>query len=106
MINPEQEYDFPSRARLNFYGFKPPLLDPKEASRIYARIPWPFISLYGSKNWADDAAELFVFHHLITYYGRPYQISFYADKGTIIKEPLSSSRLKARAEKILAPIYQ
>lgn len=68
------EAHYPARALLRFYGFKPPLLPDSEAASVCGQLAGsPFPSLYGSMNWADDAAELFVYRHLVERLGRPYR---------------------------------
>lgn len=93
--------DFPARAKLHFYGFGAPELDAAEAPAVCAELARaPFTSLYGSRNWADDAAELFVAYHLTRDLGRPYRVAC----GGKTDEPMSRIALSRRAERILAPM--
>jgi hypothetical protein len=99
---PRPESDFPARSQLAFYGFKPPKLDAAAAPDVCAQ--WaksPFVSLYGSLNWADDAAELFVFYHLTRNLGRPYRVRC----GDATFEPLSDPRRRDRISEVLQPLY-
>ncbi|MDE2144050.1 MAG: hypothetical protein KGJ84_16700, partial [Elusimicrobia bacterium] len=94
---------YPARPNLKFYGFGGgPKLDAAEAPAACAQ--WarsPFASLYGSRNWADDVAELFVARHFAEDLKLPYR---YHCAGTT-REPMSDPRVRARADRILAPIY-
>lgn len=98
---PSKAHDFPARERLNFYGFKPPLLEPSEAEAVCGQLSRSvYVSLYGAKNWADDAAELFLYRHLTKTLQRPYvyrcgKKSF--DLG-------ADQARQARAARILAPL--
>lgn len=93
--------DFPARARLRFYGFNPPELAASEAPAVCARLKTsPFASLYGATNWADDAAELFLFDHLTRALGRPYR---YTCGGKVVD--LNTKERRARAARVLRPIF-
>ncbi|MFI5346677.1 MAG: hypothetical protein ACHQ51_09920 [Elusimicrobiota bacterium] len=98
------EDSYPARHNLTFYGFGGgPKLDATDAPAVCAQ--WarsPFSSLYGSRNWADDVAELFVVRHLVRDLGLPYRVRC---AGTI-REPLSDPRVRERAERALEPIYE
>ena len=104
---PRPENDFPLRSSLHFYGFSSPSLKASQAAQVYAQLSSsPFASLYGSVNWADDAADLFVFYHLTVALGRPYRIQLRGPGGIrTAAEPMSNPRVRDRAAKILAPIY-
>lgn len=57
--------DYPLRKQVSFYGFGGPNISVSSAADIYSSIAsTPFMSLYGSLNWAEDLAELFAFYHL------------------------------------------
>lgn len=60
---PRPEHDFAARKRLSFYGFGGgPKLRASEAAAVYESLAAsPFVSLYGSQNWAEDAVELMVY---------------------------------------------
>ncbi len=93
--------DFPTRSRLRFYGFGGSELAAAEAPAVCAQLKAsPFASLYGSMNWADDAAELFLFDHLTRTLGRPYR---YTCGGKVFD--LVTPARKARAARVLKPLY-
>ncbi|MDE2489810.1 MAG: hypothetical protein KGM24_03125 [Elusimicrobia bacterium] len=100
--NPRPADDFPARAKLRFYGFGAPELAAAEAPAVCAQLAAsPFASLYGSRTWAEDAAELFVARHLTQDLGRPLRLIC----GGKSYEPMKNPRVRARAEKLLASIY-
>jgi hypothetical protein len=93
--------DYPARAKLHFYGFGAPGLDAAEAPAVCAQFAGsPFSSLYGSRSWAEDAAELYVALHLTRDLGRPYRLLC----GGKSYEPMSNPIVEQRAERILAPM--
>ena len=95
------EDDFAARAKLHFYGFGAPELEAADAPSVCADFARsPFASLYGSRNWADDAAELFVAYHLTRALGRPYRLAC----GGKSYAPMSRPAVARRAEAILAPM--
>jgi hypothetical protein len=102
---PSAESDFAARSRLRFYGFRPPELEAAQAPRVYEDLAKsPFVSLYATRNWADDAAELFVFQHLTQTLGRPYRIMVRGKGGSEAIEPMKSPRVRERAARILKPL--
>lgn len=99
---PRPEADYPGREKLAFYGFGGPKLDAADAPKLCAGLASsPFVSLYGSRSWAEDAADLFVAWHLTRDLGRPYR---YACGGKVF-EPMKDPRVAARAARVLAPLY-
>lgn len=95
--------DFPARAKLHFYGFGAPELEAADAPAVCAELARsPFTSLYGSRNWADDAAELFVAAHLTRDLGRPYRLAC----GGKTYELAARRAVARRIEKILAPMRE
>jgi hypothetical protein len=93
--------DYPARSKLHFYGFGAPELDAAEAPAVCAQLAAsPFASLYGSRSWAEDAAELFVARHLTRDLGRPLRL-ICAGKAY---EPMSNPAVAGRADRILAPM--
>ncbi|HNT98339.1 MAG TPA: hypothetical protein PKK31_08755 [Elusimicrobiales bacterium] len=60
---PLPEHDFAARKKLGFYGMGGgPKLKTSEAASVYGSLAdSPFVSLYGSQNWAEDAAEMMVY---------------------------------------------
>jgi hypothetical protein len=98
---PRPEDDFPARAKLHFYGFGAPEIAAADAPSACADLARsPFVSFYGARSWAEDAAELFVAYHLTRDLGRPYR-EHCAGR---TREPMSDARVRARAEKILGPM--
>lgn len=97
---PEDDYE--GRSALHFYGFGEPELDAKDAPAVCARLAKShFSSLYGSRTWAEDAAELFLAKHLTSDLKRPYRIKC----GKTVVEPMKDPRIVERAARILAPLY-
>lgn len=98
---PLAEDDYSARSKLHFYGFGAPELDAAEAPAVCAQLAGsPFSSLYGSRSWAEDAAELFVALHLTRDLGRPYRLTC----GGKSYEPMSRAAVSRRAERVLAPM--
>lgn len=82
---PRPEYDYKLRDRLTFYGFGGgPRIAFRNAARVYDGLRGsPFISLYGSRSWAEDFAELTAFHLITKKLRQPYSISVF--RGGILK---------------------
>lgn len=98
---PQPASDYPARARLRFYGHSEPQLAAAEAAGVCAQLKdSPYASLYGSTNWADDAAELFLFDHLTRVLGRPYR---YACGGKAFD--LDTKGRRGRAARVLKPLF-
>jgi len=96
--SPRPEDDFPAREKLHFYGFGAPELDAAEAPAVCAQLARsPFASLYGSRAWAEDVAELFVAYHLTHDLGRPDRLIC----GGKAYEPMSNPVVAARAKRVL-----
>ena len=102
-FRPLPDNDYPARAKLHFYGFGGgAALEASEAPAVCTQFAAsPFASLYGSRSWAEDAAELFVARHLTKDLGRPYRLLC----GGKLLEPMTNPRIAARADRILAPLY-
>ncbi len=68
--------DYPGRDRLTFYGLGGgPKIASAQAPEIYAGLGGsPFVSLYGSKSWAEDQAELTAYGLITGRLGQPYVI--------------------------------
>ncbi len=60
---PAGKFDFKLRKNLRFFGLEGgPRLESSDAKKLYKELSdSPFTSLYGSQNWAEDAAELMVY---------------------------------------------
>ncbi|SDF91170.1 hypothetical protein [Terriglobus roseus] len=66
----------------------------------------PFASLYGSKNWYDDSAELVALYHLTQVLHEPYRITLRTQEQTILSiEPMSSPTVQRRFSAVKA-LYQ
>src|SRR3989339_18586 len=63
---PAGKYDYPFRGRVTFYGFNGgPKINISDAPKVYKQLSkTPFISIYGSMEWADDIAEAATFYHI------------------------------------------
>ena len=98
---PAKGGNFKGRDRIKFYGLGGgPKLEMKEAPSLYRGLAKsPFISLYGSKNWAEDLAELATFQMITAKLDQPYIITLSGfQKEDIIYKPMSSNRGKRAAE--------
>jgi hypothetical protein len=96
---PLAPYDFPSRRNLTFYGTDGgPKISISDTPRIYKQFAaTPFVSLYGSMNWADDFADTVMFYHLTQVLGQPYEIHLTSKSGSsLVLRPMDSSLVKAR----------
>jgi len=103
---PKKDSDFKLRGKLEFYGLDGrPSLRGKDAPQLYAQLQAsPFVSLYGSKAWAEDAAELVVFHHLTQVMGQPYAIEWTAGGKTGRYEPMTNEKVKERAARVYSTV--
>lgn len=100
---PQAASDYPLRKLLRFYGFDGPNLDAAQAPKVYRQLKGsPFVSLYGSRSWAEDASELFFFHHLTQTLGRPYRIIYRG--ASEVLEPMSNQRVRSRAAQVAAAV--
>jgi len=99
---PRPAADYPLRTKLRFYGFGEPELEPAPASALCAQ--WaksPFASIYGSRSWAEDFAELFVLRHLTQDLGQPLRRIC----GGKAYSPWDHPKVRARAQKLVEPLY-
>lgn len=100
-FTPLKGMGFKNRDNIKFYGLGGgPKLKMEEAPALYKGLASsPFISLYGSKNWAEDLAELATFQMITTKLGQPYTITLSGfQKEDIVYKPMSSNRRKRAAE--------
>ena len=76
-------------------------IQPEEAVGIYRNLArTPFVSLYGTLNWAEDFAELTAFHYLTETLGQPYRITVHGSKGeTFAFSPMSSKAVRERTSR-------
>lgn len=100
---PKATADYPLRSKLHFYGFGEPEIEAAQAGELCAQ--WaasPFASLYGSRSWAEDLAELFVLRHLTQ------------DLGLTVRrvcagktyEPWANESVRERALSLTQPLYR
>ncbi|MFH1724674.1 MAG: hypothetical protein ABII00_08630 [Elusimicrobiota bacterium] len=99
---PQEGADFPYRKKLGFYGLDgAPVIKGSEAPALYAQLRGsPFPSLYGSRTWAEDAAELAVFYHVTRILKQPYVIEWPENGARARYNPMESARVLERAEKV------
>lgn len=73
---PKPANDYAGRDRLTFYGLGGgPKINISEAPSVYKGLAGsPFVSLYGSKSWAEDFAELAAYRLITGKLGQPYEI--------------------------------
>lgn len=95
--------DFTFRKRISFYGINANEKDKiniSYAKEMYRELNLsPFISLYGSLNWAEDLSELFAFYHLTEKNGDSYIITVYENGRPVYsakpaKNPKTVNRFK------------
>ncbi|MFA6434901.1 MAG: hypothetical protein WCW52_09420 [Elusimicrobiales bacterium] len=92
--------DFPLRDKLTFYGLSDgPLLNPEQAPELYVEFSRsPFVSLYGSRNWAEDFAELVTFWMITRQLRQPYMITVTVPGGEpLVIKPMDSQKNLDRA---------
>jgi hypothetical protein len=91
-------YDFPNRKNVTFYGDGGPNINISDARELYEHLMvTPFVSLYGSMNWAEDFADSMTFYHITHVLGQPYEIR-YAKNGDLVRafRPMESTKVKER----------
>ena len=94
---PRKKYHF--REKVTFYGFSDgPKMKISNAVNIYEELSESsFISLYGSRSWAEDLAELVTFYHLTEKLKEKYIINVYKnDKIVYSLEPSKSPGVRKR----------
>jgi hypothetical protein len=103
---PRSDADFPHRDRLHFYGLGGGAAIPAaEAAKVYKDLmDSPFPSLYASRSWAEDAAELFTFYHLTRALSQPYAIRVAGSQPTTL-EPMKAGKALGRARRIYGFLY-
>lgn len=67
---------FPLRSEVTFYGMNEgPKLRLSQAKEVYQQLSRsPFVSLYGTLNWAEDFAEAAMYYHMTQHMNLPYKI--------------------------------
>lgn len=100
---PKAAADYPLRSKLHFYGFGSPDIDPDLASDLCAELAGsPFASLYGSRTWAEDLAELFVLRHLTQDLKQPVRRVC----AGVTYEPWTNKTVRERALRLTQPLYR
>ena len=84
------------RERVSFY--QTPQIKISEAESIYGEMSVsPFISLYGSLNWAEDLCEFLTFYHLTEKMGMNYKIEIQQNgKTSYLAEPARREQVRKR----------
>jgi hypothetical protein len=87
-----------------FGSGKPQSIENAEPTyRLLARTP--FVSLYGSSNWYDDAAELITCYYLTQKLQQPYRIILSRGTGTLYSlSPMEGALVRARSSQIM-PLF-
>ncbi len=100
--SPAPGEDYPGRDMLSFYGLGgSPKIQLSGAPALYDGLKGsPFVSLYGSKSWAEDFAELTAYSLIVRKLGQPYRITVTGPAGEIVTEPMKG-RAGPRAEAAL-----
>ena len=96
---PQETHNYGLRDSVTFYGSNNgPKLGISTTKEIYEQLgTTPFASLYGSKNWADDLAEMVLFYHLTQKLKQPYTI--YVMKDTMVSysyKPMENQKVLER----------
>jgi hypothetical protein len=74
---PVDKYDYLHDYTISFYGIGGGMSNTK-IMEIYQNInKTPFVSVYGSQNWAEDFAEVYTCYYLETHFGIEYKIKIY-----------------------------
>jgi hypothetical protein len=76
-VTPTAAYHYALRDSVTFYGMGGgPKLGFAEAKALYQQLEsTPFVSPFGSRNWADDLAEIVMVYHLTQKLNQPYTVS-------------------------------
>ncbi|MCX5797492.1 MAG: hypothetical protein NTY77_18525 [Elusimicrobia bacterium] len=103
---PRPGSDYPGRDKLRFYGLGGgPAIPAADAAKVYKGLMnSPFPSLYGSRSWAEDAAELFTFYHLTRALKQPYAIRV-AGREPMILSPMKGGKAFGRAQGLYGSFY-
>lgn len=91
---------FPYQDNLTFYGMNngPKLLISEAYTTYNGLLKTPFVSLYGSLNWAEDLSEYITFYYLTEELKQPYKISVFKKNEEFIFEPMKSESVVKRKE--------
>ena len=96
---PEKDHDYNYRKDITFYGFGGgPKINISDSSNVYKQLSQtPFVTIYGSKSWAEDLAEFLAFYHLTQKLNQPYTITVYKGNNAIYSyKPMESAKIKER----------
>ncbi len=96
---PLAESDFALRKKVAFYGLAGgPKLKISQTQEAYSQLGQsPFVSLYGSQNWAEDFADSLAFYHLTQKMNLPYKIILSRPGAQdIIYEPEQNPKVRLR----------
>jgi hypothetical protein len=106
LVVPLMSYDFPNRKDITFYGDGGPKINISDARELYEHLMGtPFVSLYGSMNWAEDFAESMTFYHITHMLGQPYEIRYAKSRDHVrVFRPMESTKVKERFS-ILQKLY-
>jgi hypothetical protein len=104
---PLEENDYRQREEISFYGIGGPNIEITDAVEVYEKnFATPFVSLYAAQNWAEDLAELVMFHHMVNVLGYSYRLEVNRGKKNLFQvEPMKNPRVIARLRH-LAVFYQ
>lgn len=98
---PKKGSDYSGRDRITFYGLGGgPKIPAAEAPKLYEGLmKSPFISLYGSRSWAEDLAELAAYGLITGKLGQPYKITYTVPgaKKKVLKPMRGRAKARARA---------
>ena len=106
LAEPMLSYDFPNRKNTTFYGDGGPKINITDACELYEHLlVTPFVSLYGSVNWAEDLADSMTFYYITYTLGQPYEIRHAknGDQARVFR-PMESPKVKERVS-ILQELY-
>ncbi|MDA8131909.1 MAG: hypothetical protein M0011_10450 [Elusimicrobia bacterium] len=92
--------DYAGRSDITFYGLGGPKIPAAQAPGLYAGlVKSPFVSLYGSRSWAEDLAELTAYGLIAGRLGQPYKISL---KGPGVRKTISPMKGRAASRSAAA----
>lgn len=103
-FQPAEGADFRLRDKITFYGLGGgPKISFAEAPLLYAGFKTGFFaSLYGSRSWAEDCAELVTMHRITQRLGQPYILTLAGPGGRTVIEPMKSEKVFGRAAVVMA----
>lgn len=105
---PVESYKDDFQEEITFYGLGGgPILENSMAPEIYGKLQHlPFVSLYGSMNWAEDFAEYVFWIHYTQKLGQPYEIRVVQkDHLMAAYSPMDFEHVKSRISVVEELIY-